>query len=369
MRDKQNRRGRAGNEEGETDFNRESSLSSCRDGLDRVRVAAISLEINHSLLLISARLRPGHRPRTHAAHAAFKEIKEALQHVDTSKRLGIAFLAGRDSGYVCCTLLNLERMLLPTKPADILIFATTPLVEEQTKEECGHTIANISNAMFVELKDKWYTPDIDRSLWAATYFDENYRRMGQWRLEFQFHFLHRLGYKYALQFDDDSRLLAPVPYNIVERMQEGQHHWAARNVVHDEVWVTTGLPELTRYFIVTEGLQPTQLYNFCSPSNINGVFTQKTGIVFDDAGQQVEGAGWQPKVLYGNLVVVSLDFWFQPLQQRFLKLVIASGGHFRFRWNEQGVIGMMWQLFSRKEDLMLLDFPYAHGVKECFPQA
>lgn len=306
----------------------------------------------------------GDGPRTYAADSAHVEIQKALEHVDTSKRLGIALLSGRNASYVCCTVRNLERMLLPTNPADMFIFINSLEIELQAKRECGQIIGNINYAMFVELKHKWYTPDIDRSLWE-THFDENYRRMGQWRLEYQFDFLYRLGYKYALQFDDDSQLLAPVNFSIVEHMQQGKYHWAARNVLRDGVQVNKGLPELARYFITTEAIRPAQLYQHCSPANITGLFTQGMGVVFDNEGHQVDGAGWQPMVMYGNMVVVSLEFWFQPLPQRFLRLVIASGGHFRFRWNEQGVMGMMWQLFSREEDLMLLDFPYAHALKKC----
>jgi hypothetical protein len=34
-----------------------------------------------------------------------------------------------------------------------------------------------------------------------------------------------------------------------------------------------------------------------------------------------------------------------PLVQRFVEVVVASQYHYRFRWNEQSVLGMVFQLF------------------------
>lgn len=46
--------------------------------------------------------------------------------------------------------------------------------------------------------------------------------------------------------------------------------------------------------------------------------------------------------------------------QSFVELCRASGGSVQYRWNEQGVVGMVRHVFVRDEQLARLDFPYTH---------
>ena len=48
--------------------------------------------------------------------------------------------------------------------------------------------------------------------------------------------------------------------------------------------------------------------------------------------------------------------------QRFIDLIAQSGGHFRFRWNEQASLAMVWQMFVREGEYRVFKFPYVHGV-------
>jgi hypothetical protein len=55
----------------------------------------------------------------------------------------------------------------------------------------------------------------------------------------------------------------------------------------------------------------------------------------------------------------------QPLVQRFLELVLASQYHYRFRWNKQSELGMLWQMFVPAEQLSVLPFTgFFHPRKE-----
>ena len=65
--------------------------------------------------------------------------------------------------------------------------------------------------------------------------------------------------------------------------------------------------------------------------------------------------------MYGNFVIISIDFWFQPNVQSYLNLCLLTGDVVVRRWNEQLVMGMIRLLFIRKEDELILDFEYQHS--------
>jgi hypothetical protein len=116
--------------------------------------------------------------------------------------------------------------------------------------------------------------------------------------------------------------------------------------------VFSSLPELTRYHIVSKGIEPTLLYNYCTPQNVSGLYSDGTG-----------SAGYDGTLLHGNFIIMSVDFWFREDVQQYLELNFQSGGHVRHRWNEQAVIGMIWLIFCKKEQYHIHDFPYEHGIK------
>ena len=127
--------------------------------------------------------------------------------------------------------------------------------------------------------------------------------------------------------------------------------------------------------------------------------------------------GWNRTVLFGNFLMFSLDWWFlprvsclaaarlrgrclmlvrdlrlgprsvpsctelrQPLVEcsaqasdarsvlpccqvnEFTQLCRATGGAFTYRWNEQGVIAMLNQIFVKPEQFLFFSFKYAHRI-------
>jgi hypothetical protein len=97
------------------------------------------------------------------------------------------------------------------------------------------------------------------------------------------------------------------------------------------------------------------LWQHCTPPNLDGLFSQNANSYPD----RVE-PGWDALCLYGNFVLISTDWWYREDVQRFLDLVLATGAHYRFRWNEQAVIGMAWQLFCPLDNFFLYNFEYEH---------
>jgi hypothetical protein len=266
-----------------------------------------------------------------------------LRGVDTKNRLGMAILMARNATFVCCAIKNLEEMLFRSTPTDVFVFFPRPKNRIDAYRRCGDYALKLPNVWFLDVEE-WHT-DINQSLWGKeNSYPEDYRLMGEWRLAVQFKFLRKLGYKYALQFDDDSRLLEPLKVNLVHVMSKGGYHWGAKKILHDVDWACKGIAELTRYFIVAEDLVPEQLYEHCNPKNISGLYT----------------GGWDRTIMYGNFIIVSLDFWFEPLHQRFVNLVLASRGVIRFRWVDQPVLAMMWQMFSGRDKMIIIEGQYSH---------
>lgn len=121
-----------------------------------------------------------------------------------------------------------------------------------------------------------------------------------------------------------------------------------------------GLPELARYFILSRNFQPTQLYQDCNPSSIDGLFSNTT--VWKNPRDFL---GWHRTCVFGNFVIYRTDYWYEPLMQDFLKLVLYTQDQIVIRWNEQAVLGIMRLMFVRKEDEIRFIVPgYCHKYHE-----
>ena len=256
-----------------------------------------------------------------------------------------------------CFLEDYNANVAPYTPSDIFVFSHDNTVGQALRH---YTSSSSSRLVFLPLKEHWQTPEEaeDPSLWsAASHFNAEYRQMGHWRLTFQMEFAARLGYKYVLQVDDDSAFQAPVDMNFLETMQVHNLWLGARLIVpQDHVLVTTGAAEIAKLFLVMEGFEPTILFtDDCSPQNISGLYTRGLGGPND--------GGYSTRHINGNFVLISVDFWFQRIVQRFLRLVLRTGAHFRMRWNEQQTTALMWQMFVPPDKFMQLNFPYSHPVK------
>lgn len=190
----------------------------------------------------------------------------------------------------------------------------------------------------------------DRKLWTG-HWTEQYRIMGHWRLIFQFRLAQILGYDYLLQVDDDSKFPETVQDNLFRIMATENLKIAGRAAFPDAIHVTIGLPELARYFLVTENHQPSPLlFTHCNPRSLEGLLSDvnRTGI------------GWDRTAFYGNFIIFSVRFMHEEMVKRFINLVERSGGHFMYRWNEQATLGMIWQMFVREKEFRIFNFPYQH---------
>lgn len=97
----------------------------------------------------------------------------------------------------------------------------------------------------------------------------------------------RLGYQYLLQTDDDAGFTAPVNFDIVQHMRRHNLSMSTAQVVGEPIEVTTALPELTAYFLTSEGLQPATLFQHCRPPSLQGLFTPTTEEEADTGAHQL----------------------------------------------------------------------------------
>lgn len=225
----------------------------------------------------------------------------------------------------------------------------------------------------------WTNPYLEqilapRETWRSARFDEDFRRVGHWRLTFQMAFARRLGHRYVMAIDDDTFVKSEVNYNIVSVFAQDKILIASRHLIPDDSEWEVGLAELTRYYLITSGIEPTQLYEHCIPQSIEGVFTRIPRAGTYRVGWQrtlpelwnktytesVKFIGWKSQLIYANFYVIDLDFWYQEEVQRYLRLIIGSGGHYKERWNEQGVMTMIWLLFAPKGGFRLFNFSTTH---------
>ncbi|GIL51779.1 hypothetical protein Vafri_7689 [Volvox africanus] len=211
----------------------------------------------------------------------------------------------------------------------------------------------------------------ERSWHGKRWYSGDYRIMGNWRLGYMPVFARDMGHRYVLQIDDDSFILSPVGFNLVEAFDRKGYLMGARNIMTDHPYVTWGLPELARYYLVTHKLMPATLFEHCNPPNLTGLYSRLSDkqMLEEISPEEVHAleelklpseGGWDMTILYGNLVMWSLDWWFRPEVNNFVQLAIASGSTVRERWGDQAVIAMIWQMFVRKDQFLQFNFTYEH---------
>ena len=258
-----------------------------------------------------------------------------------------------------CAMLNVfQRNFLKHNPADVVVFSLGGDEDVKGLLSCtAHQLPDPANMSFVDLKQHaralgWTTPAHvqDTSLWRHT-FSENFVRVGAWRLTTQFQLARLFGYRLVMYVDDDSIFPEPVTEPVFDTFYRRALKMAARVVTHDPLFPTVALPELARFFIVSEQLEPKTLYQHCRPANVSGLFSASN----DNARE-----GWDRTIFYSNFAIISVDFYYEPMVQRFVRLAFESGGVFKHRWNEQGVLSMVWQLFVEPSKFHMYDFKYEH---------
>ena len=243
----------------------------------------------------------------------------------------------------------LQQRLAPFTPSKVYIFhRKAPMEEYLNKLQKFNVTLNIT---FSEIPaSQWIIPEVveqNRSKFTFLFFDDDYRLMGQWRLLYPFKFMKELGHKYLLFLDDDSYIRGDVRMNLVETAKQHNYNFMPLRMLHEDRRISGygDFPLMAKDFCMKHNIKAPLLLEDCSARDWSGVTTDN----------------WRGTIMYGNFVVISIDFWFHPLLQEFLDIIIKSGKYFIYRWNEQLVIAMMRLIFSNHDKETILSFPYNHG--------
>lgn len=153
--------------------------------------------------------------------------------------------------YLHCALKSLQQFVLITTPLHVYIWVhagSTSLILNWLE---FNDIRSTLNVMVMPIsEDEWNIPDFigPKAGWSMTnFFDEDYYAMGRWRLTHMFDFVHEMGYEYMLQMDDDTIIMSPCAFNIVEHFRNNSKLMGVRNKVQTEGSpAVTGLPEMTK---------------------------------------------------------------------------------------------------------------------------
>jgi hypothetical protein len=99
--------------------------------------------------------------------------------------------------------------------------------------------------------ESWTSPRfvyLEDAQWAGKLLhSRDYYIMGRWRLLFSFPFVKQMGYQYLLQIDDDTLVLDPIPFNIVDYFNSHNIAMGVRRQLHTEGrFVVAGLLEFTK---------------------------------------------------------------------------------------------------------------------------
>lgn len=291
-----------------------------------------------------------------------------LRNNINKSRLFITIVSSSKHDDLCRGIETVRLHILAHTPGDIFVWSLNNSAQYHVASKCAK-INEDSGVVFAPLGQHWETPANadDPTKWHWLKFNEDYRRMGHWRLNYPFAYGKLLGYKYLLQIDSDTNIQETLEHNLVEVMANGKFDIGCRRTGIDAP--TWGLPELTRFFLIAEQLQPATLFQHCIPSNIDGLYTISSQS-FPRLGASNDpwrrfyaenGGGWDRDTISGNFVLYDLDFWFREDVQKYLKLVLSTGGHFKFRWNEQAVVSMIWQIFVPDKRFKRFFFKYSHG--------
>jgi hypothetical protein len=174
--------------------------------------------------------------------------------------------------------------------------------------------------------------------------------MGRWRLAFAPAFSKAMGYSYFAYWDTDAIPTSDLNVDIVKTFREKNYEMGvfsgSGGVGIEKADVLIGIAEFTAFFMLTEGYtKPVgSIFKHVVPGNRSGLTSE----------------GYDRQYYRGFFGVFSVDFWYRPIVQRFLTLVMITGKDIEMRWQEQGVINMMRLLFVPEERIFALDRGIVH---------
>lgn len=276
-----------------------------------------------------------------------------------ASRTAIVYLANKRVQLLEKSLDLLERNVLPSNPADVLLFHTSDF-NETAKQQI---LASRPHMRFVLVEESiWRVPDflgpsehVVKTMKHASHL--GYRHMCRFFVLGMFKVLDQMGYEWVMRLDEDSFILDPIPYNFVEDMERKGGTYGFRMPLLETRGYYEGLPELMASFMQLYGLPPKDRAFleelFIPPGSWPGG---------NESFNKFTSAEYNRKIIYNNWFICKVGFFRRPDVLLFLKYVDRSGGLYHRRWGDALVQTFTVRLFLSREELVhYTDWDYRHS--------
>ena len=174
-----------------------------------------------------------------------------------------------------------------------------------------------ADAVAMEISDDaWVAPAFAR-VRGGDHPSGDYRLMGLWRLDFAPRFASAVGHPSWLQIDDDLFMVGdPLTFDVVAAMRTHDVGNYCDLCFRDAPFVSTGLPELTRYWLATRRASVVgPLFDHCLPPDESGLYNAREG----------ERGGWDRAQSAGHLFLYSTAWAMRDDVRDFVELVLRTG--------------------------------------------
>lgn len=196
-----------------------------------------------------------------------------------------------------------------------------------------------SHLRFITLPpDMWSLPDFldgeDPSDWVDPKFSMGYRHMISFFAIHVWEVAAAAGYEWVMRLDEDSFILSPIEYNLVEFMRSNNKQYGYRMDTHEAHAYAVGFPQLLRAFLAMSSREPTTLLRHCTPPDLDGL-----------------AQDWDHYSFYNNFFISNASFWRQPNVAELLQFIARSGGIYTHRWGDAPIHTAAVQIFMLEEQV------------------
>lgn len=163
-----------------------------------------------------------------------------------------------------------------------------------------------------------------------------------------FNALHAMGYEWVIRLDHDSEVPSTIPYNIVDQMIQHKAQYGFRAFNIDHARVVYALPDAARYWIVSQMLNPADLWLMD--------FFKNSGLGLNGMSSD----NYDLRIIYNNFFVSNVTWWMEPKVQGWLRYLEMLRGYHKFRWGDAPVHLFTTAMHLKKEQMLEFDFEYKH---------